>query len=147
MQVTLEHSDRMRLSPLETAPANQAQSTRKSYVSSRLRLAQVALRLNFDFSFVWLLLAAAAVIASLVLVLRDWKALSLPLRLIPADVLTVVLLIDLNLKSNSNLTDIDPVVKIEAAASTVLLTFVLFAPVVWKLVHRDRKAGSRKDTD
>jgi hypothetical protein len=110
-------------------------------------LAQVTLRLNFDFSFVWFLVAAAAVIVSVVLVFRNWKACSLPLRLIPVDVLTVVLLIDLNLKSNSNITDIDPVVKIESIAFTALLTFVLFVPVVWKLARGGRKAGSRKDTD
>jgi hypothetical protein len=103
--------------------------------------------LNFDFSFIWLILAAVALIASLAVVLRNWRAFSLPLRLIPADVLTVVLLIDLNLKSNSNVTDNDPVVKVEAIVFTALLAFVLFAPVVWKLAFDSRGAGSRRSTD
>jgi hypothetical protein len=107
-------------------------------------MVQVSPRLNFDFSFIWLIVAAVALIASLAFVLRNWRTFSLPLRLIPADVLTVVLLIDLNLKSSSNITDNDPVVKIEAIAFTALLTFVLFAPVVWKVAFDGRRAGSRK---
>jgi hypothetical protein len=107
-------------------------------------MVQVSPRLNFDFSFIWLVVAAVALIASLAFVLRNWRTFSLPLRLIPADVLTVVLLIDLNLKSSSNITDNDPVVKIEAIAFTALLTFVLFAPVVWKVAFDGRRAGSRK---
>jgi hypothetical protein len=102
--------------------------------------------LNFDFSFIWLILAAVALIASSAVVLRNWRAFSLPLRLIPADVLTVVLLIDLNLRSNSSITDNDPVVKIEGIAFTALLAFVLFAPVVWKAAFDGRRASSRKST-
>jgi hypothetical protein len=101
--------------------------------------------LNFDYSFIWFVAAAVALIASLAFVLRNWRTFSLPLRLIPVDVLTVVLLIDLNLKSNSNITDNDPVVKIEGIAFTALLTFILFAPVVWKAAFGGRKASSRKD--
>jgi hypothetical protein len=101
--------------------------------------------LNFDFSFILLVVAAVALIASLAIVLRNWRAYSLPLRLIPVDVLTVVLLIDLNLKSNSGITDNDPVVMIEGIAFTVLLTFALFAPVVWKVASGRRSVASRKD--
>lgn len=78
--------------------------------------------------------ATAALIVSTGLVVRNWRAYSLPLKLMPVDVLTVILLIDLNIKSNSNVTIDDPIMKMEAIAFTGLLTFVLFAPVLWKAV-------------
>ena len=87
--------------------------------------------------------AAVALIVSVGLVFRNWRAYSLPLRLLPVDVLTVILLIDLNIKSSSNVTDYDPVLRIEAVAFTALLTFALFAPVVWKAVF-DRTRGSSR---
>jgi hypothetical protein len=62
-----------------------------------------------------------------------WKTYSLPVRLLPVDVLTVVLLIDLNIKSSSNVTIADPIMKVETIAFTGLLTFVLFVPILWKL--------------
>jgi hypothetical protein len=88
--------------------------------------------------------ALAALIASSFLVLRRWKAYDLPIRLIPIDVLTVVLLIDLNLKSMNGVTvEEDFFMKLEALAFTVLLTFILFAPVLWK-VGMDRRKSSGK---
>ena len=67
------------------------------------------------------------------LVLRQWKSSSLLVRLIPVDTLTVILLIDLNIKSSSNVTLADPVMKVEALAFTGLLAFILFMPVLWRL--------------
>ena len=49
------------------------------------------------------------------------------------DALTIILLIDLNIKSNSNVTLADPVMKVEALAFTGLLAFILFVPVLWRL--------------
>ncbi len=71
-----------------------------------------------------------------------WKTYSLPVRLLPVDVLTIVLLIDLNIKSSSNVTIADPIMKVEAIAFTGLLAFILFAPVLWKLVY-DRESVRR----
>lgn len=99
--------------------------------------------MNPEYSYVWLIAAAAALIVSTVLVLRNWKAYNLPLRLIPADVLTVILLIDLNIKSNSNVTIDDPIMKMEAVAFTGLLTFVLFAPVLWKAAFGRKRTRTR----
>jgi hypothetical protein len=99
--------------------------------------------LNPEYSYAWLIAAAAALIVSTVLVLRNWRAYSLPLRLIPADVLMVILLIDLNIKSSDNLTVDNPVMKMEAIAFTGLLTFVLFAPVVWKAAFDRKKTRTR----
>ena len=78
------------------------------------------------------------VIVSAGLVLKHWRTYNLPIRLIPLDVLTIVLLVDLNIKSSSNITIADPIMKIEAVAFTGLLAFILFAPVVWKLAF-DRR--------
>ena len=71
-----------------------------------------------------------------------WKTYSLPVRLLPVDVLTIVLLIDLNIKSSSNVTISDPIMKVEAIAFTGLLAFILFAPVLWKLAF-DRDSVRR----
>ncbi len=71
-----------------------------------------------------------------------WKTYSLPVRLLPVDVLTIVLLIDLNLKSSTNVTIADPLMKVEAIAFTGLLAFILFAPVLWKLTF-DRDSVRR----
>jgi hypothetical protein len=87
-----------------------------------------------------------ALIVSLVLVFRSWKNFSLPLRLVPVDVLTVILLIDLNIKSDNKVTIDDPIMKLEAIAFTALLTFVLFAPVVWKAAYGRKRAKSGKVT-
>lgn len=86
--------------------------------------------------------AAVALIVSVGLVFRNWRAYSLPLRLLPVDVLTVILLIDLNIKSSSNVTDYDTVLRIETIAFTGLLTFVLFAPVIWKAAFGWKRASS-----
>jgi len=77
------------------------------------------------------------------MVIRGWKGYSLPIRLIPLDVLTVILLIDLNIKSNNNLTIQDPFMKMEAIAFTGLLAFVLFAPVIWKAAVGQKKPKTR----
>jgi hypothetical protein len=94
--------------------------------------------LMVDYLILWPIAAAAIIIASAVAVVRNWRKYILPIRLIPLDVLTLVLLVDLNIKSNSNITVDDPVMRIEAITFTGLLTFVLFAPVVWKAAF-DRK--------
>jgi hypothetical protein len=100
--------------------------------------------LNVEFEYLWLAGAAAALIVSVIFVLRNWRAFSLPLRLIPADALTVILLIDLNIKSNDNVTVDDPVMKVEAIAFTALLAFILFAPVVWRAALGRRRTSSGK---
>jgi hypothetical protein len=100
--------------------------------------------LNVEYLYLWLAGAAVALIISVVLVIRRWKAFSLPLRLIPVDVLTVILLIDLNIKSGNKVTVDDPVMKLEAIAFTALLTFVLFAPVVWKAAYSRKRVSSGK---
>jgi len=86
--------------------------------------------LDFDYSLVWLVAASGVLVAAMVLVIRNWRGYSLPIKLIPLDVLTVILLIDLNIKSSHSLTVQDPFLKMEAIAFTGLLAFVLFAPVV-----------------
>jgi hypothetical protein len=86
----------------------------------------------------WVIAAIVALVYSTFVVVRNWRAYSLPIRLIPLDVLTVILLLDLNIKSSNSITIADPLMKIEAIAFTGLLTFVLFAPVVWKAAF-DRK--------
>jgi hypothetical protein len=98
--------------------------------------------LAVDYLYLWLAGAVVALMVSTGLVFRNWKSFSLPFRLLPFDVLTVLLLIDLNLKSNSNITVDNPVMKLEAVAFTVLLAFVLFAPVIWKIVLDKKKEGS-----
>ena len=95
-----------------------------------------------DSSILWLIAAIVAVLVSAGLVLMHWKTYSLPVRLLPVDVLTIVLLIDLNLKSSSNVTIADPIMKVEAIAFTGLLAFILFAPVLWKLTF-DRDSVRR----
>jgi hypothetical protein len=94
--------------------------------------------MTFDFILLWVIAAIVALVYSTFVVVRNWRAYSLPIRLIPLDVLTVILLLDLNIKSNKSITIADPLMKIEAIAFTGLLTFVLFAPVVWKAAF-DRK--------
>jgi hypothetical protein len=94
----------------------------------------------------WMLGAGiVALIVSIGLVVRNWKIYNLPLRLLPADLLTVILLIDLNIKSNDNITVDDPIMKLEAIAFTALLTFVLFAPVLWRIVLDRQKTRTRQD--
>lgn len=87
--------------------------------------------------------ATVALVVSTGLVVRNWRAYSLPLKLMPVDVLMVILLIDLNIKSNSNVTIDDPIMKMEAIAFTGLLTFVLFAPVLWKAAFDGKKTRTR----
>jgi hypothetical protein len=99
--------------------------------------------MNAEYLLLWYSAAAAALIVSTVLIVRNLKQYSLPLRLVPLDVLMLILLIDLNLKSNSNITVDDPVMKAEAIAFTVLLTFVLFAPVLWKAASDRKKRRTR----
>jgi hypothetical protein len=100
--------------------------------------------LNVEYSYLWFAGAAAALIISLVLVLRSRRTLNLPLRLIPADVLTIILLIDLNIKSNNKVTVDDPIMKMEAIAFTAMLTIVLFAPVIWKAASSRKRASAGK---
>lgn len=102
--------------------------------------------MTIDYSLLLLIAGALALIVSGFIVIRNWRAYSLPVRLIPLDVLTVILLIDLNLKSNRNLTIQDPIMKIEAIAFTGLFAFVLFAPVVYRAILGPRKLRARKPT-
>jgi len=95
--------------------------------------------LTFDFLLLWVIAAIVALVYSTFVVVRNWRAYSLPIRLIPLDVLTVILLLDLNMKSSNGVTITDPIMKIEAIAFTGLLTFVLFAPVVWKAAFDRRR--------
>jgi hypothetical protein len=99
--------------------------------------------LDFVSSILWPIGAAVVLMVTTGLILRNWRAYSLPINLIPLDVLTVLLLIDLNVKSNNNITIADPTMKIEAIAFTGLLTFVLFAPVLWKLAIGRRKSSAK----
>ena len=92
----------------------------------------------FDFLLLWVVAAIVALVYSMFVVVRNWRTYSLPIRLIPLDVLTVILLLDLNIKSSNGITIADSIMKIEAIAFTCLLTFVLFAPIVWKAAF-DRK--------
>ncbi len=92
----------------------------------------------------WLIAAAAALIVSASVVLRNWKSYTLPIRLIPLDVLTVILLVDLNIKSNSNITIQDPLMKIEAIGFTCLFTFVLFAPVFYRAIAAPKRSRTRE---
>jgi hypothetical protein len=77
--------------------------------------------------------AVGALFVVAFLVFRKWKSYTLPIRLVPLDILVIILLIDLNIKSLSNLTVEDTFMKLEALGFTGLLAFVLFAPVLWKL--------------
>jgi hypothetical protein len=105
---------------------------------------QVASRLNVEYQYLWLVGALVALLASSFLVLRRWDSYDLPIRLIPADVLTVILLIDLNIKSMNGVTvEDDFVMKLEALAFTGLLVLVLFAPVLWKAVMDRRKSSAK----
>lgn len=100
---------------------------------------QVILGLTpFDLTL-WLVGAIGALFVSVVFVFRKWDSYSLPIRLLPLDILTLVLLIDLNIKSLSNITVDNLVMKVEALAFTGLLAFVLFAPVLWRVVQNKQK--------
>ena len=92
---------------------------------------------------IWLFAAIGALFVSTVMVVRKWDSYNLPIRLLPLDVLTLVLLIDLNVKSLSNVTVDDIVMKLEAIAFTALLVFVLFAPVLWRVSEGGRKSKTR----
>jgi len=95
--------------------------------------------LNFNYLLLWVISAIVVLVYSTYVVVRNWRAYSLPIRLIPLDLLTIILLLDLNIKSNDSVTIADPVMKVEAIAFTGLLTFVLFAPVIWKAVFDRRR--------
>ena len=99
--------------------------------------------LNAPDLYLWLAAAIAALLVSVVLVFRKWDAYELPMRLLPLDILTIILLIDLNVKSLSNITVDDIVMKLEAIGFTVLLVFVLFAPVLWKVSQGGQKSKAR----
>ncbi len=77
------------------------------------------------------------------MVFRKWDSYTLPMRLLPLDILTIVLLIDLNIKSLSNVTVADTVMKVEAIGFTALLAFIIFVPVLWKLSQNQRKPSAR----
>ena len=95
--------------------------------------------MNFNLLLLWVIAAIVVLVYSTYVVVRNWRAYSLPIRLIPLDLLTIILLLDLNIKSNDSVTIADPVMKAEAIAFTCLLTFVLFAPVVWKAAFDRRR--------
>ena len=90
-----------------------------------------------------LVAAIGVLFVSTVIVVWKWNSYNLPIRLVPLDCLTIVLLIDLNVKSLSNITVDDIVMKLEAIAFTALLVFVLFAPVLWRVSQRGRKSKTR----
>lgn len=100
--------------------------------------------MTVDYLLLWLIAAAGGLIVSAFVVVRNWTAYTLPIKLIPLDVLTVILLIDLNIKSNSNITIQDPFMKMEAIAFTCLLASVLFAPVLWIKIAPGQKKSSRR---
>lgn len=104
---------------------------------------RVIVSLNAPDLYLWLAAAIAALLVSVVLVFRKWDAYELPMRLLPLDILTIILLIDLNVKSLSNITVDDIVMKLEAIGFTVLLVFVLFAPVLWKVSQGGQKSKAR----
>ena len=101
--------------------------------------------MNVDFLSLWLIATVVVLVGSTLLVIRNWKTSSLPIKLVPLDALTLILLVDLNIKSNNNLTIADSFMKVEAIAFTGLLAFVLFAPVFWKALtdRKKTKAHSR----
>jgi hypothetical protein len=99
--------------------------------------------LNFDYLSLWLIAIVVVLVYSTAVVIRNWKTYSFPIKLVPLDALTLILLIDLNIKSNSNLTIADTIMKVEALAFTVLLAFVLFAPVFWKILIDRKKKKAR----
>lgn len=84
-----------------------------------------------------------ALVAMMVFVLRKWDSLDLPMKLLPVDVLVVVLLLDLSIKSNGNVTVDNLIMKIEAIAFTGLLTLVLFAPVFWRAARNRNQPTAR----
>ena len=104
---------------------------------------RVIVSLNAPDLYLWLAAAVAALLVSVVFVFRKWDAYELPMRLLPLDILTIILLIDLNVKSLSNITVDDIVMKLEAIGFTVLLVFVLFAPVLWKVSQGGQKSKAR----
>jgi len=104
---------------------------------------RVMVSLNAPDLYLWLAAAVAALLVSVVLVFRKWDAYELPMRLLPLDILTIILLIDLNIKSLSNVTIEDFIMKLEAIGFTGLLAFVLFAPVLWKVSQGGRKSKTR----
>lgn len=93
--------------------------------------------------FPWLVGAVGALFVCTFFVVRKWNAYSLPIRMIPLDLVTIVLLIDLNMKALNNVTVDNLIMKMEAIAFTALLTFVFFAPVVWRIVHHERRSSPR----
>ena len=92
---------------------------------------------------IWSYAAIGALFVTTLVVIRKWDSYNLPFRLLPLDVLTIVLLIDLNVKSLNNITVDDIVMKLEAIAFTALLVFVLFAPVLWRVSQGRRKSKTR----
>lgn len=101
--------------------------------------------MTFDFLSLWIIAAIVALVYSTFVVVRNWRTYTLPIRLIPLDVLTVILLLDLNIKSSNGVTIADSIMKIEAIAFTGLLTFVLFAPVVWKAAFDRKKTRKQQE--
>jgi hypothetical protein len=98
--------------------------------------------LDFASTVLWPVGAIVIFAVTTALVLRKWRKYSLPINLIPLDVLTLLLLIDLNIKSNNSITLDDFTMKIEAIAFTALLAVVLFVPVLWRLVFPSKKSRS-----
>ena len=101
--------------------------------------------MNFNFLLFWIIAAIVVLVYTTFLIVRNWKEYSLPIRLIPLDVLTLILLLDLNIKSADSVTIADPVMKVEAIAFTGLLTFVLFAPVVYKATFDRKRTRKSKE--
>jgi hypothetical protein len=71
--------------------------------------------------------------------LEQFKAYSLPVKLLPVDAIAIILLIDLNIKSRAGVTLTDLNMKLEAIAFTVVFAIVLLATVLQAIVVSGKK--------
>ena len=75
--------------------------------------------------------------------LEQFRAYSLPMKLIPVDAIVVILLIDLNLKSRAGVTLSNLNMKLEAIAFTILFAIALLATVLQAIVTGSKKKRKR----
>lgn len=75
--------------------------------------------------------------------LEQFRAYSLPMKLIPVDAIVVILLIDLNLKSRAGVTLSNLNMKLEAIAFTILFAIALLATVLQAIVTGSKKRRRR----
>jgi len=66
--------------------------------------------------------------------LEQFKAYSLPVKLIPVDAFAIILLIDLNLKSRAGVTLTNLNMKLEAITFTVVFAIALLATILQAIV-------------